>query len=159
MAVDVVDITLSFFHLIGAFIWIGTIFYIGIIFTPVMNKLEPPLRGTVMKNLVPRQSNVLTIALILTGVTGMVRSVLLVPNFSLYTTSAWGWGILGGTIASILMAVIGFFVIIPAGKKMLSITAAEPPPEIAKLQKRIETGSIINFVLAFIVIFGMAIAG
>lgn len=34
-----------------------------------------------------------------------------------------------------------------------------PPPEIAKLQKRIENGSMINFLLAFIVIFGMAIAG
>ena len=72
------------------------------------------------------------------------------------------------------MALIGFLVIIPAGKKLLKISVAGPPPgagvsppgnppgpppEIAKLQTRIENGSMTNFILSFVVIFGMAVAG
>ncbi len=90
MVADFVDITLSFFHLVGSFIWIGATLYMGIIFTPVFNKLDPPVRGTVMRNLIPRQSKILTIALILTGLTGVVRAILIVPNFSIYTTTTWG---------------------------------------------------------------------
>ena len=54
MVADFVDIALSFFHLVGAFIWIGTTLYTGIIFTPVFNKLEPHVRETIIRNLVPR---------------------------------------------------------------------------------------------------------
>lgn len=170
MAVDYLDIFLSFIHLTGAFIWIGAVLYMEIIFKPVLNKLEPPVRSTVMRNLIPRQSKILMAALMVTGISGMVRAILIVPTPSFYTSSAWGWGILGGGVASVLMALIGFLVIMPAGKKMLAISAAGPPPrakgsppgpppEIAKLQSRIENASMINFILSFFIIFAMAVAG
>ena len=173
MVADFVDIALSFFHLVGAFIWIGTTLYTGIIFTPVFNKLEPHVRETIIRNLVPRQSNILIIALILTGLTGLLRTFRS-PMYSYFMTDPWGWGILLGGGAAALMALIGFLVIIPSGKKLLEISAVEPlpgssesplknppspPPEIAKLQTRIVNASMINFILSFVVIFGMAVAG
>lgn len=173
MVADFVDITLSFFHLVGAFIWIGATLYMGIIFTPVFNKLDPPVRGSVMRNLIPRQSKIITIALVLTGLTGLLRTFRS-PAYPYLMTDPWGWGILLGGGAAVLMALIGFLVIIPAGKKLLEISAAGPPPgaggsppgnpsgpppEIAKLQTRIANASMTNFILSFVVIFGMAVAG
>ncbi len=172
MVADFVDIALSFFHLVGAFIWIGTTLYTGVIFTPVFNKLEPHVRETIIRNLVPRQSNILIIALILTGLTGLLRTFRS-PMYSYFVTDPWGWGILLGGGAAALMALISFLVIIPSGKKLLELSTAGSPessefhlknpssqlPEIAKLQTRIVNASMINFVLSFVVIFGMAVAG
>jgi hypothetical protein len=88
-------------------------------------------------------------------------------------TDPWGWGILLGRGAAALMALLSLLVIIPSGKKLLELSTAGSPessefhlknpssqlPEIAKLQTRIVNASMINFVLSFVVIFGMAVAG
>lgn len=87
MAVDYLDIFLSFIHLTGAFIWIGAVLYMEIIFKPVLNKLEPPVRSTVMRNLIPRQSKILMAALMVTGISGIVRAILLVPTPSIHIIS------------------------------------------------------------------------
>ena len=61
--------------------------YMGFIFSPVLDKLEPSVRDPLIRIFLPRQSNILTLAVVFTGLTGLLSSIRNIPNFSIFTTT------------------------------------------------------------------------
>ncbi len=159
--------TLRLLHVVFSIYLVGAATFTTFVLGPRLKRLGPTIRGPVMSAIMPiiMPLNAISfIVIVATGIpmTFMARGSSLGDLF----TTAWGWVIVIGLIATIAAVIIGFGLIVPTGirqgKLGASIAGRAPTPEegqqlqgfSAKLEKLIP----INFTFMAIALATMVIA-
>ena len=159
--------TLRLIHVIAGIFVGGTYLFLVPILEPRLRRLGPAIQGPVMSALMPILTPVMGLSFIVLFGTGTAMTLLIRQgNLSQLVTTAWGWVILLGIIATIVICIVGFGIITPTGIRMeklgRSIEGRAPTPEegqrLHQLSVRIEKLSRINFVFVVIALATMVIS-
>ncbi len=159
--------TLRLIHVIAGIFVGGTYLFLVPILEPRLKRLGPAIQSSVMRAIMPVLTPVMILSFIVLFGTGTAMTLLIRQgNLSQLVTTAWGWDILIGTIATILICIVGFGILMPTGMRMeklgRSIEGRAPSPEegqrLHQLSVRIEKLSRINFIFVVIALATMVIA-
>ena len=159
--------TLRLIHVIAGIFVGGTYLFLVPILEPRLRRLGPAIQGPVMRAIVPILTPLMALSFIVLFGTGIAMTFLIREgNLSQLVTTAWGWVILIGIIATIAICIVGFGIIMPTGIRMeklgQSIEGRAPTPEEGQrlhyLSTRIEKLSRINFVFIVIALGTMVIS-
>ena len=159
--------TLRLIHVIAGIFVGGTYLFLVPILEPRLRRLGPAIQGSVMSALMPILTPVMGLSFIVLFGTGTAMTLLIRQgNLSQLVTTAWGWVIFLGIIATIAICIVGFGIITPTGIRMeklgRSIEGRAPTPEegqrLHQLSVRIEKLSRINFVFVVIALATMVIS-
>ena len=159
--------TLRMIHIIAGIFVGGTYLFLVPILEPRLKRLGPAIQGPVMQALMPVLTPVMGLSFIVLFGTGTAMTLMVGErNLTQLVTTAWGWDILVGIIATLAICVVGFGILTPTGIRLAklgrSIEGRAPKPEegqqLGRLSARIEKLSRINFVFVVIAIATMVIA-
>ncbi len=159
--------TLRLIHVIAGIFVGGTYLFLVPILEPRLRRLGPAIQGPVMSALMPVLTPLMGLSFILLFGTGTAMTFLIRQgNLTQLVTTAWGWDILIGIIATIAICIVGFGVITPTGIRMeklgRSIKDRAPTPEegqrLQQLSARVEKLSRINFIFVVIALATMVIS-
>ena len=159
--------TLRLIHVIAGIFVGGTYLFLVPILEPRLRRLGPAIQGPVISALMPILTPVMGLSFIVLFGTGTAMTLLIRQgNLSQLVTTAWGWVIFLGIIATIAICIVGFGIITPTGIRMeklgRSIEGRAPTPEegqrLHQLSLRIEKLSRINFIFVVIALATMVIA-
>ena len=159
--------TLRLIHVIAGIFVGGTYLFLVPILEPRLKRLGPALQGPVMSALMPILTPIMGASFVVLFGTGTAMTLMVRQgNLSQLVTTAWGWDILLGIIATIAIFIVGFGILTPTGIRMeklgRSIEGRAPSPEegqrLHQLSVRIEKLSRINFVFVLIALATMVIA-
>lgn len=159
--------TLRLIHVIAGIFVGGTYLFLVPILEPRLKRLGPAIQSSVMRALMPVLTPVMGLSFIVLFGTGTAMTLLIRQgNLSQLVTTAWGWDILIGIIATIIICIVGFGIITPTGIRMeklgRSIEGRAPSPEegqrLNQFSARIEKLSRINFIFVVIALATMVIA-
>ncbi len=160
-------ITLRMIHVIAGIFVGGTYLFLVPILEPRLKRLGPAIQGPVMRAIVPVLTPLMALSFLLLFGTGTAMTFLVRQgNLTQLVTTAWGWVILTGTIATIAICIVGFGIIMPTGMRLeklsRSIEGRAPTPEEGQrlhyLSTRIEKLSRINFIFVVIALATMVIS-
>lgn len=153
------DTALRIIHIVFGIFVAGTYLFLVPILEPRLKRLGPAIQGPVMQSLMPILTPVMGTSFVIIIGTG-VAMVLRMRGGSLDTllTTGWGWAMIIGLIATLVVVIIGFGFITPTGIRMgklgRSIEGRPPTPEegrqLHQFSARIEILTRVN--LVFIVI-------
>ena len=145
-------------HVLAAMLWLGGMFFLGVVGAPVLRALEPPaLRQRVFHDLGLRFRTVGWIAIAVLVVTGVLNlyfrgwlrwdGVLDVPAFwTTRTSRALAWK-LGSVFAMVVVSTVHDFVIGPAAGR-----ATAGSPAALRLRRRAALFARINAVIGLIIV-------
>ena len=159
--------TLRLIHVIAGIFVGGTYLFLVPILEPRLKRLGPAIQGPVMSALMPILTPIMGASFVVLFGTGTAMTLMVRQgNLSQLVTTAWGWDILLGIIATIVIFIVGFGILTPTGIRMeklgRSIEGRAPSPEegqrLHQLSVRIEKLSRINFVFVLIALATMVIA-
>ncbi len=159
--------TLRLIHVIAGIFVGGTYLFLVPILEPRLRRLGPAIQGPVISALMPILTPVMGLSFIVLFGTGTAMTLLIRQgNLSQLVTTAWGWVIFLGIIATIAICIVGFGIITPTGIRMeklgRSIEGRAPTPEegqrLHQLSLRIEKLSRINFIFVVIALATMVIS-
>ena len=148
-------ILIGWVHMVTAAIWIGGIFFIGLVFGPVAERSESPEAKKLLQATAKRFTPIAWGAVIILIATGLVRTAGLgALNFDTLINTLYG-NLLLGKIALIVIVIVNGVVIARASLKMSKLAAATPPPlgEMDKQMIRIKYIGQINLILGLIILF------
>ena len=161
------DTTVRLFHVLFGIIVGGVYVFLVPILAPKLKKLGPAVQGPLMQSLMPILMPTMAISFVGLVVTGFIMTDQARGLGSLFD-SGWGVNILIGLIATVVVMIIGFGIVVPAGIKMGRIGQAakaegrEPTPEegqqLGQLAAKNEKLSQINFIFVVIGVVTMLIA-
>lgn len=159
--------TLRLIHVIAGIFVGGTYLFLVPILEPRLKRLGPAIQGPVMSALMPILTPIMGASFVVLFGTGTAMTLMVRQgNLSQLVTTAWGWDILLGIIATIAIFIVGFGILTPTGIRMeklgRSIEGRAPSPEegqrLHQLSVRVEKLSRINFVFVLIALATMVIA-
>lgn len=168
---DVYSWFIRFLHILSGVMWVGGIFMWSMLIAPtVQRRLPPQVAGPFMGVIVPRLSRYLSLAGVVTVVTGLWTMGLITGFGSVvpvFQNQSWGRVLGAALVLALGMLGVAFGLIIPAANRLLAIMAnapkpapgtppGPPPPEVPRLQKRLMMGGMINLVLGTIALGLMA---
>lgn len=123
---------IRFLHIFSGVMWIGGAFLWGMIIAPnVLKRGPPPIRRPFLEAVLARFTRYMMIGSVLTILTGFWVMGLIVgfANISeTFQTGEYGIALGIGTLAALVMAVEGFAIIAPTGKRMLQTMQTIPVP-------------------------------
>lgn len=161
------DTTVRLFHVLFGIIVGGVYVFMVPILQPKLKKLGPATQGPVMQSLMPILTPTMAISFVGLVVTGFIMTAQKAGLGSLFD-SGWGVNILIGLIATVVVMIIAFGIVVPTGIKMGRIgqaAAAEgrpPTPEegqqLGQLAAKNEKLANINFIFVVIGIVTMLIS-
>ncbi|MBI2303170.1 MAG: hypothetical protein HYU86_00285 [Chloroflexi bacterium] len=159
--------TLRMFHILFGIFVGGTYIFMTLILEPRLRKLGPSVQTPVMRAITPILTPIMAASFTIILGTGIAMIFLLNPGAldTLWST-AWGWDIIIGAVATIIVMVIGFGLIVPTGIRLdklgRSIEGRPPSPQEAQqlhhLSERVTKLTQTNFVFVAIAIITMVIA-
>ncbi len=156
-------------HFVAAFIVVGAIFTSVMILTPVMKTLQPQVRASVSVKLLPKMIRVQIPAALFLMAAGVALAVAKSgAQYQIFVKTEWGLSILTGGILTLVIFFNALLIARPAVKRLVkalsqagegaSPAATGPPPEVVKLQNRLNRVLPTNFILALVVLFLMGLA-
>ena len=159
--------TLRLIHIVfGVFVG-GTYLFMTPILEPVLKKLGPAVQGPVMQAIMPILTPAMATSFTGLIVTGFIMTAQERGLDSLFN-SGWGIDILIGLIATVVVMIVGFGILMPTGMKLEKAGKAAkeegrpPTPEevqvLGQLAGKIEKLTRINFAFVSIGIITMLIA-
>ncbi len=160
-------IALRILHIVFGVFWVGSLFFNVLILEPRLRTLGPATQNPVMGALMPVMIPFMITSAIVSAGSGIAMTLILRSGAlnTLFTTG-WGWAIFIGFIATAAAFIVGFGLMIPAGRRLGalagSIQGRPPKPEeaqqLGRLSARIQTMSRINFAFLLIVVVAMSVA-
>ena len=159
--------TLQLLHIIFGIFVGGTYLFLVLILEPRLKRLGPAISGPVMQALMPILTPAMGTSFVILIGTGVAMTLILRQGvLNTMLTTAWGWDIIIGGIATIAVCVVGFGIITPTGIRLgrlgRSIKGRPPTPvegqRLQQLSDKIQTLRRINFVFIVIAIVTMVIA-
>ncbi len=156
-------------HFVAAFIVVGAIFTSVMILTPVMKTLQPQVRASVSVKLLPKMIRVQIPAALVLMAAGVALAVAKSgAQYQIFVKTEWGLSILTGGILTLVIFFNALLIARPAVKRLVkalsqagegaSPATTGPPPEVVKLQNRLNRVIPTNFILAIVVLFLMGFA-
>ena len=152
--------------LFGIFVG-GTYIFLILILEPALSKLGPSIQTPLMRKITPIMTMVMATSLIIIVATGITMIFMLYPGAldTLWST-AWGWDIIIGILATIGVFVVAFGLLAPTGIRLdklgRSIEGRPPTPEEGQklhyLSERVKKLSRFNFIFVAIAIVAMVTA-
>lgn len=106
-AMDIVNVALRWTHVIAGILWLGFLFFFVFILKPMMPTLDPPVRGGLMKGLIPRMMSWLGGIVGMTLVTGILLLGVVFHAGKLMFEADFGWGPLPGILIVLVFAMFG----------------------------------------------------
>ena len=101
--------TLRLIHIIAGIFVGGTYLFLVPILEPRLKRLGPAIQGPVIRAIMPVLTPVMGLSFIVLFGTGTAMTLLIRQgNLSQLVTTAWGWDILIGIIATIVICIVGF---------------------------------------------------
>jgi len=126
---------IDFLHVAGGGMWTGIDLFMGFMIGPVMRRLDPPVRGAVMRRLMPKMMVVMpTLAL-----TTMTAGWQLARKIGAFTASGQiHWLLIASFAIVAVLAMTAFAVLLPANVGVLTELRKEQPDgqRIQKLMAR-----------------------
>src|SRR5579862_7149890 len=126
---------LDFLHIAGGGLWTGIDLFMGFVIGPVMRRLDPPVRGAMMRRLMPRMMVVMpTLAL-----TTMTAGWQLARKLGVLDTPyPRHWWLVASFVIVAILALTAFAVLLPANVGVLLELRKEQPDgqRIARLMSR-----------------------
>jgi len=115
---------LDFLHVAGGGLWTGIDLFMGFVVGPVMRRLEPPVRGAVMRRLMPKMMVVMpTLAL-----TTMTAGWQLARKLDILGTPyPRHWWLVASFVIVAVLALTAFAVLLPANVGVLLELRSEQP--------------------------------
>lgn len=124
-----------FLHILSGVTMVGGVFLWSMVIMPSLQRRLPPhVRGPFLNVVFPRVSRYLTLAGILTIVTGFWTMGVIVDfgNIgTMFSNSPWGHALGAGLAAVVLMMIIALTIIQPSANRLLALgaaAAAQAPP-------------------------------
>ena len=160
-------LTLRVLHIVFGAFWVGAAVFFTFIVEPRVRALGPAVQGPVMRALVPVMVPALTASgLIAIGAGIGLALVLQWDNLGFFFSSAWGWSIIVGLVASVAAAVVGMVLNRRMALQMEAVTKGiqgrAPTPEegqqLGQLGQRLRALARITSVLLLIAVIAMAVA-
>jgi len=161
---DSLLITLRIIHVIFGIYLAGSYLFIVPILEPRLKRLGPAIQGPVMRAIVPIMSPVNGISFIIVIITGVAMTLILRwGSLGTLLVSGWGWAIIIGTVATLVVVVVGFGLLTPTGMRLdklgRSIEGRAPTPseaqELQRLSARMDFLSRLNLVFVLIALATM----
>ncbi|MBI4283077.1 MAG: DUF1772 domain-containing protein [Chloroflexi bacterium] len=152
--------------LFGIFVG-GSYIFLVLILEPALSKLGPSIQTPLMRKITPIMTVVMATSLIIISGTGVTMIFMLHPGaLNTLWSTAWGWDIIIGILATIGVFVVGFGLLVPTGIRLdklgRSIEGRPPTPEegqqLQALSERVTKLSRFNFIFVAIAIVTMVIA-
>jgi putative copper export protein len=164
---DTLMLTLRLLHVFFGTFWAGTVIFSTLYLEPQLKRLGPGIQNPLMKALMPAITPAMMVSSVTVLLTGIAMTLLLRGSaLNLLLSTAWGWAMLVGFVATLAAIVIGFGVMAPSGmqieKLAKSFEGRAPTPDeartLAGLNARIESLSRVDFVLILLAVGAMAAA-
>ncbi len=159
--------TLRLLHVVFSIYLVGSVTFMTLVLGPRLKRLGPTIQGPVMSAIMPVMIALNAASFIIIAATGIIMTFMARGSSlgDLFTT-AWGWDIVVGIIATIAAAIVGFGLIVPTGMRQgklgASIAGRAPSPEegqqLQGLSAKLEKLTRINFILIAIALATMLIA-
>jgi uncharacterized membrane protein len=164
---DAVTGIIRVIHIVSSVAWVGGALLWGNVIAPrVMARGPPQIRKPFAEAVIPAMTRYYMIVASLAILSGLLLVTRLFPgDFSGAFQAPGGYGMaLGiGAVSAIAMAIIGFGIIAPTGKKLIAaMGAASTPPtpeqgaQLGALGKRIGIMSMLVILFGTIAMIGMA---
>jgi hypothetical protein len=161
------DTTIRLLHILfGVFVG-GTYLFMTPILEPVLKKLGPSVQGPVMQAIMPILTPAMATSFTGLMVTGFIMTAQERGLGSLFN-SGWGADILIGIIATVVVMIVGFGILMPTGMKLEKAghaakeegrpPTAEEDQIMGQLVGKIEKLTRINFTFVSIGIITMLVA-
>lgn len=159
--------TLRMLHILFAIFVGGTYIFLALILEPRLRQLGPSIQTPVMRVVTPILTPIMATSFVIIVGTGIAIIFVLHPGaIDVLWSSVWGWDITLGILATIMILVIGFGLLVPTGihldKLGRSIEGRPPTPEegqqLQHLSERVTKLSQVNFIFVTIAIITMLIA-
>ncbi len=159
--------TLRMLHVLFGIFFGGTYLFMVPILEPRLKRLGPAVHGPVMQVLMPVMTPIMATSFIILVGTGVTMTLILKQgSIGALLTTGWGWDIIVGFLATVVVAIIGFGMLTPTGIRMdklgRSIKGRAPSPaearQLQQLSHRVDTLSHVNFVFVVITIISMVVA-
>ena len=146
-------------HLLATVSWIGGIFIIAFIVSPsVEESLEPPVRLRFMSSYIKRFRVMAFVSMGVLVITGVAMMLFDPQHAGIYgPDTTWGLFLMLKHIFVLILIILAIYilrVLLPGIEKAGS---KGPSPEMAKLQNRQKTISIISFMVALLVLLFTAV--
>lgn len=115
---------LDFLHVAGGGMWTGIDLFMGFVVGPVMRRLDPPVRGAVMRRLMPKMMVVMPTLALTTMTAGwqLARRI-----GALSSTGQLHWLLVASFAIVAVLALTAFAVLLPANVGVLSELRKEQP--------------------------------
>lgn len=167
MAADAAFLVLLVVHVGAIVAWMGgAALYVSVIL-PSLSKMSPASRAEFVQSALPRYLRFITGSSLL----AIIAGIILYGYVTTQTTSSFALkdpGLMyvqAGAILGLVVLIIALGVLVPAGRKFISLTKqtsgppAQPPAEIANLQKRMGMAARLGLALLGIALILMIIGG
>lgn len=164
---DLLLVTLRVLHFVFGVFWVGTVFFLTLIFQPRLQRLGPAVQRPVMGALTPALIPAMMASSIITIGSGLALTLIMRwGTLGVFLASDWGWAMLIGTATTVGAVTVGFGFATPTARSMAklgqSIQGRAPAPaelqELNRLARRFEALSRTNVVLLLIAVGTMAVA-
>ena len=158
---------LAWLHIFGAIGWMGSVLFLGIVLGPLLGKLSPGTRSEVILKLFPKLVSYIQVFAIFTLVMGVALAVSITNgDLKLFSpSSSFGLYITAGATLALVTIAIAMGVVVPSANRILGITKdltqnlGPPPPELAKISRRMRMATtIVLFLLLIVLLFMVAAA-
>lgn len=162
---------IRFLHIFSGVMWVGGAFLWGMIIAPnVLQRGAPMIRRPFLEAVLSKYTRYMIIAASLTIITGFWTLGILQGYDRIgdaFQEGAYGMALGIGTVAALIMFVVGMFVLKPSGEKLLKLmqsmpapapgaAPAAPPAEISALAKRLGIASMATLLLGTLALGAMA---
>ncbi len=164
---DPLQVSLRILHIVFGLFFVGNIFFLTLFLEPRLKTLGPSVQSPVMGALMPILMPAQMISFIVMFGTGVALTLILRwGGFDTFFASGWGWAMLISGALTVVLGIVGFGFITPAGRRMerlgRSIQGRPPTPDeagqLSHLSERLTMLSRANFVLGLVIVGFMAAA-
>lgn len=160
---DSLTFLLRLVHILFGVLWAGTVFFTTLFLLPRLRRLGPSIQNSVLNSLMPIVTPVMMLSCLLVIGTGIALTLLVWGSLGMLFTTASGWVLFVGFIATIAAAIVGFGVLAPAGMQLSKLNKTlegrDPNPDEAsnlkRLNARIEVFDRLNFIFMLIAVGAM----
>lgn len=160
-------IILRWTHIVSAILWVGIAFFLNLVLSPAVKKMDSSLRPRVLPDILDRAMFWLRWGALFTYVTGWVYLI-----YKCYGASnvgfhgenglghtTWGQWVSVGVVIGTVLVINVWYVIWPAQKKIIRwMRAGETPAQMPAVAANADKASKINLYLSIPLIFTMAAA-
>jgi copper transport protein len=140
-------IAIDYLHVLGASFWVGGVFLLVLVLTPLVMQLDNVTRNAVLRRILPRFSAVALAAWAVMGLSGLYAAWLHVGNLTGLTTTAYGKALLLKQLVLLPLLVLGAFNLLIVTRKLRQAKPEQPSQEPGRWARHFRAAIIAEAIL------------